>query len=197
MVARDRLERGVRLNHPETVALISTWVVERAREGMGVAELMETGRQVLTPDQVLPGVAELLHDVQVEATFPDGRKLVTIHEPITTGTTGTTDGPGAVSVADGILEINADRGPEERGTLVIVNTGDRPIQIGSHLHLPDANAALDFDREAAQGFRLDIPSGTSRRFEPGASREVPIVSLRGRRVVPGLQIRQSQVRADG
>ena len=77
---------------------------------------------------------------------------------------------------------------------MIVNTGDRPVQIGSHLHLPDANAALEFDRGAAQGFRLDIPSGTSRRFEPGASREVQIVALRGRRVVPGLQIRQGQVR---
>src|SRR3954447_289605 len=82
MVARDRLERGVRLNHPETVALLSCWVIERAREGAGVAELMESGRQVLTVDDVLPEVAEMLHDVQVEATFPDGRKLVTLHDPI-------------------------------------------------------------------------------------------------------------------
>ena len=82
MVARDRLARGVLLNHPETVALLSTWVIERAREGARVADLMESGRTVLTRDQVMPGVAELLHDVQVEATFPDGRKLVTIHSPI-------------------------------------------------------------------------------------------------------------------
>ena len=82
MVARDRLSRGVLLNHPEAVALLSTWVIERAREGALVADLMETGRTVLTRDQVMPGVAELLHDVQVEATFPDGRKLVTIHSPI-------------------------------------------------------------------------------------------------------------------
>jgi len=196
MVARDRLERGVRLNHPETVALLSCWVIERARDGMGVAELMEAGRQVLTSDQVLPDVAELLHDVQVEATFPDGRKLVTIHDPIEHEPTpdgrppnGRQGGPGALRLADGDLEINADRSPDERGTLVIVNTGDRPVQIGSHLHLPDANAALEFDRDAAAGFRLDIPSGTSRRFEPGASREVPIVALRGRRVVPGIQVR--------
>jgi urease subunit gamma/beta len=199
MVARDRLERGVPLNHPETVALLSTWVVERAREGMGVAELMEAGRQVLSVDQVLPEVAAMLHDVQVEATFPDGRKLVTIHEPLARGprTHQSTEAPGALRLTDGVLEINADRGPDERGRLVIVNTGDRPVQVGSHLHLPDANPALEFDRDAAQGFRLDIPSGTSRRFEPGASREVPIVALRGRRVVPGLQIRQSQVRAHG
>ncbi|HCB06633.1 MAG TPA: urease subunit beta, partial [Nocardioides bacterium] len=125
----------------------------------------------------------------VEATFPDGRKLVTIHDPIPADTVQ--DAPGGYRLADGSLEINADRGPGERGTLVIVNTGDRPIQIGSHLHLPDANLALDFDRDAAHGFRLDIASGTSRRFEPGASREVPIVALRGRRLVPGLQLRES------
>ena len=186
MVARDRLARGVRLNYPEAVALIATWVIERARDGMSVSELMEAGRDVLTAEEVLPEVPPLLHDVQVEATFPDGRKLVTIHDPIRHEPS---EGPGALRLADGDLEINADRAPSERGELVILNTGDRPVQIGSHLHLPDANPALAFDREAAQGFRLDIPSGTSRRFEPGASRVVPIVTLRGRRVIPGIQVR--------
>lgn len=85
--------------------------------------------------------------------------------------------------------LNADRAPEERRTIVIVNTGDRPVQIGSHIHLPLVNAALSFDREAADGFRLDVPSGTSQRFEPGASRSVAIVALRGLRVVPGIQVR--------
>jgi len=82
MVARDRRERGVRLNYPEAVALLSTWVIERAREGTEVAELMVKGREVLGRDEVMDGVAEMLTDVQVEATFPDGRKLVTIHHPI-------------------------------------------------------------------------------------------------------------------
>jgi len=99
------------------------------------------------------------------------------------------NGPGALRLADGTLTLNADRRGDERARLVILNTGDRPVQIGSHIHLPDVNAALAFDRAAAEGFRLDIPSGTSRRFEPGASREVDIVTLRGRGVVPGLQIR--------
>ncbi|WP_397519412.1 urease subunit beta, partial [Rhodococcus pyridinivorans] len=81
---------------------------------------------------------------------------------------------------------------DERITLVFLNTGDRPIQIGSHIHLPDANAALEFDRERAQGFRLDIPSGTSQRFEPGSSRELDAVALRGRRVVPGIQVRKQE-----
>ena len=82
MVARDRLARGVRLNHPETVALLSTWVIEGARDGASVAELMIGGREVLSRDQVMPEVVDMLRDVQVEATFPDGRKLVTIHQPI-------------------------------------------------------------------------------------------------------------------
>ena len=82
MVARDRLDRGVRLNYPEAVALLSTWVIERAREGAGVAELMQSGRAVLRRDQVMPDVVDMLVEVQVEATFPDGRKLVTLHQPI-------------------------------------------------------------------------------------------------------------------
>jgi urease subunit gamma len=82
MVARDRLDRGVRRHYPEAVALLSTWVNERPRDGAGVAELMESGRTVLSRDHVMPDVADMLVEVQVEATFPDGRKLVTLHEPI-------------------------------------------------------------------------------------------------------------------
>ena len=189
MVARDRLERGVRLNHPETVALLSTWVIERAREGAGVAELMEAGRTVLTADQVMEGVPEMLHDVQVEATFPDGRKLVTLHHPV--GPAGAGVAPGAVRTGDGTVVLN-ERPDGERIELVVENTGDRPVQIGSHVHLPDANAALAFDRAAAHGHRLDIPSGTSQRFEPGVSRRVAAVALRGARRVPGLQVKSEQ-----
>lgn len=104
----------------------------------------------------------------------------------------TTSGPGALRVAQGTIVLNGDRTAAERNRLVITNTGDRPVQIGSHIHLADVNAALLFDRSLAVGFRLDIPSGTSRRFEPGASQEVDIVALRGRRVVAGIQ-----VKADG
>ena len=82
MVARRRLERGVKLNHPEAVALVTDFVVEGARDGRSVADLMQAGAKVLTRDQVMEGVAEMIHDVQVEATFPDGTKLVTVHEPI-------------------------------------------------------------------------------------------------------------------
>ena len=82
MVARRRLERGVKLNHPEAIALISDFVVEGARDGRSVAELMEAGAAVIGREQVMEGVAEMIHDVQVEATFPDGTKLVTVHQPI-------------------------------------------------------------------------------------------------------------------
>lgn len=101
-------------------------------------------------------------------------------------------GPGALRVVPGTITINADRTDDERIELVIVNTGDRPVQIGSHIHLPDTNAALEFDRAAAHGFRLDILSGTSQRFEPGASRTVSAVALKGARRVPGLQIKTTQ-----
>jgi urease subunit gamma/beta len=187
MVARDRQARGVKLNYPEAVALLTTWVIERAREGQGVAELMEAGRAVLGPDDVLPGVAEMLPEVQVEATFPDGRKLVTIHHPIAPSAG---PGPGAVRTQAGDVALNADRGPADRPEIVVENTGDRPIQVGSHVHLPDANSALAFDRTTAHGCRLDIPSGTSIRFEPGVTKQVAIVRLAGRRHVPGLQIKK-------
>jgi urease subunit beta len=94
--------------------------------------------------------------------------------------------PGEVATAGGTLELNPGR---ERRRLVVENTGDRPVQVGSHFHFADVNAALDFDRAAARGFRLDVPAGTGVRFEPGMSKEVGLVALAGRRVVPGLQRR--------
>lgn len=100
----------------------------------------------------------------------------------------TSTGPGAVRTGSGTLVLNADRGPEDRVTLSVVNTGDRPVQVGSHLHFAQANAALAFDRDAATGFRLDVASGTSARFEPGAAREVTLVRLGGRGFVPGIQV---------
>ncbi|SDN65929.1 urease subunit beta [Allokutzneria albata] len=93
--------------------------------------------------------------------------------------------PGEVFPEEGGIELNAGR---ERVTLRVVNTGDRPVQVGSHYHFPEANAALSFDRPAASGMRLDIPAGTSVRFEPGVAREVTLVALAGRRVVPGLSL---------
>jgi urease subunit gamma/beta len=182
MVARRRLERGVKLNYPEAVALITDFVVEGARDGRSVADLMQAGAQVLSADQVMDGVAELIHDVQIEATFPDGTKLVTVHEPIR-GSAGRLR-PGEVTTLPGDLVMNEGR---ESLTLTVSNTGDRPIQIGSHYHFFEANPALSFERDKARGFRLDIPAGTAVRFEPGQTREVRLVALAGKREVYGFR----------
>ena len=175
MVARNRLDRGVRLNYPEAIALITDFVVEGARDGRAVADLMEAGAHVLGPDQIMPGVADMIHEVQVEATFPDGTKLVTVHEPIR-GAAKAEVSPGDIAAVEGDIEINAGR---ETVTLTVANTGDRPVQVGSHYHFFETNSALDFDRDAARGFRLDIPAGTAVRFEPGQSRKVTLVRLAG------------------
>jgi len=175
MVARNRLARGVKLNYPEAAAVISDFVVEGARDGRSVAELMEAGATVLTRDQVMEGVAEMLHEIQVEATFPDGTKLVTVHEPIRgDGAAGVV--AGETITADGEIVLNEGR---ETVTVTVANTGDRPVQVGSHYHFFETNTALDFDREKAKGFRLDIPAGTAVRFEPGQSREVTLVKYAG------------------
>jgi urease subunit gamma/beta len=194
MLARDRRARGVRLNEPEAVALLSCWVLEAARDGRSVADLMETGRRVLGRDEVMEGVPELVAEVQVEATFPDGSKLVTLHDPIgyerpeaeRQHQDARRTQPGELVTASGEVELNAGR---ETVTLRVLNTGDRPIQVGSHFHFADANDALAFDRAAAAGFRLDVPAGTSVRFEPGAERDVTLVALAGARRVPGLKLR--------
>lgn len=182
MVARRRLERGVKLNHPEAIALITDFVVEGARDGRSVADLMQAGAQILTADQVMPGVAEMIHDVQVEATFPDGTKLVTVHEPIRGASQSVI--PGEILMADDDIVMNEGRPVL---TMLVANTGDRPIQVGSHYHFFETNAGLAFDREKARGMRLDIPAGTAVRFEPGQSREVRLIPLEGSRTVYGFQ----------
>src|SRR5947208_3046400 len=152
VVARRRLERGVKLNHPEAVALISDFVVEGARDGRSVADLMEAGARVLTRDQVMEGIPEMI--------------------------------PGEVITGEGEIELNAGQSVT---LLVVANTGDRPVQVGSHYHFAETNPALRFDRAAARGMRLDIAAGTAVRFEPGQSREVTLVPFGGARRVFGFR----------
>jgi urease subunit gamma/beta len=182
MVARRRLERGVKLNHPEAIALITDTVVEGARDGRSVAELMEAGAHVVAAEQVMQGVAEMIHDIQVEATFPDGTKLVTVHHPIRGA--ASQDVPGEVVTQDGEIVFNEGA---DRTVLTVANTGDRPIQVGSHYHFFETNPALSFEREKARGMRLDIAPGTAVRFEPGSTREVVLVPLSGKREVYGFR----------
>lgn len=185
-VARARKDRGLLLNYPEAVAVLTSWVLEAARDGRRVADLMEDGRHVLDRGDVMIGVPEMLFEVQVEATFPDGTKLVTLHHPISDGESPTDDPmvPGEIAGPDDPVEINAGRPVL---TLRVENGGDRPVQIGSHYHFFEANPALIFDRDQALGHRLDIPAGTAVRFEPGIAMDVDLVPFVGDRVIPGLR----------
>lgn len=184
-LARRRRERGLLLNHPEAVAIVVDHLLEGARDGKSVAELMSSGREVLTADDVLGGVPELLPEVQVEATFPDGTKLITVHDPISPKRGDGHLVPGEIITDEGTVEINEGL---DVVTLDVVNTGDRPVQVGSHVHFPQSNPALEYDRELAHGRRLDIPAGTAVRFEPGISVAVRLVRIAGTREVYGLSL---------
>ena len=184
-LARKRRARGLALNHPEAVALISDEILEGARDGRSVAELIEHGATILTTDDVMPGVAEMMPVLQVEGTFPDGTKLVTVHDPIRPGKKAqdVSVRPGEIIPADGDIEINAGR---PTATVAVTNTGDRPVQIGSHYHFFEVNRHLDFDRAASFGMRLDIPAGTAVRFAPGETKEVTLVEFGGSGEMVGL-----------
>ena len=184
LVAERRKAKGLKLNYPEAMAYISSAILEGAREGQTVAQLMDFGRTLLTSDDVMDGIAEMIHEVQVEATFPDGTKLVTVHDPILPSAShrGASLVPGETITQPGERELNPGR---ERVTLSVANTGDRPIQVGSHYHFAETNPALEFDRDLARGCRLDIAAGTAVRFEPGQTREVTLVTFSGKRQVYG------------
>lgn len=213
-LAQHRLARGVRLNYPEAIALITMQMMEKIREGnASVSDLMSMGQSLLGRRQVMPGVERLIKDVQVEATFPDGTKLLTVHSPISsidgdtrlalegsflpvpdnsqfcsdddfeleeTTTNHTT--PGATIPADsmGPITINQGRPLVE---ISVTNTGDRPIQVGSHYAFIETNKALLFDRRLSIGKRLNVPSGASVRFEPGEHKTVTLVDIAGNRNV--------------
>jgi urease subunit gamma/beta len=195
VLAQKRLARGRRLNYPEAVALLATQLLELIRDGRSVADLMDLGRRILGRAQVMAGVPEMLNEVQVEGTFADGTKLVTVHHPIALeqgdlalalygsflplpdpsvfSVPPEEPAPGEVMTAEGHVELNAGR---PRRTLSVTNRGDRPIQVGSHYPFAETNRALHFDRPAATGMRLDIPAGTAVRFEPGEARTVTLVA---------------------
>lgn len=182
LLAERRKARGLKLNYPEAIAYLTAAVLEGAREGRTVAELMGAGTELLGPDDVMDGIAEMIPEVQVEATFPDGTKLVTIHDPIRARRAVV---PGEVLVDDGPPHaINQGR---ETRSLRVENTGDRPIQVGSHYHFYEVNPALHFDRSQARGYRLNIAAGTAVRFEPGQERHVELCALDGDRVVYGFR----------
>ncbi|KAI9027860.1 urease [Hyaloraphidium curvatum] len=226
-VAQKRLARGLKLNYTEANALIASQVpfacspqcplaptrtssqlLELVRDGnRTVADLMSLGRSILGRRHVLPDVPYLLHEVQVEGTFPDGSKLVTVHDPISSDDGDIElalygsflpvpdsskfpletpikeeDVPGAVVAKAGKIVLNPGR---KRVALKVKNNGDRPIQVGSHYHFVETNPQLSFARIAALGYRLDIPSGTAVRFEPGETKTVSLVEISGNKTIRG------------
>jgi urease subunit gamma/beta len=185
-LARKHKAKGLPLNHPEAVAFIVDEILEGAREGRSVADLISWGSTLLSADDVMPGVAELMPMIQVEGTFPDGTKLVTIHDPIRPGLRPRAKDavvPGEIITDDGDIELNAGR---RKITLTVINTGDRPVQIGSHYHFFETNKALDFDRGQSFGMHLDIPAGTAVRFAPGEAKEVVLTEFGGTGELLGL-----------
>jgi urease subunit gamma/beta len=182
LLAERRKARGLKLNYPEAVAYISAAILEGARDGRTVAELMSAGAKLLTADEVMDGVPELIPEVQVEATFPDGTKLVTVHQPIPGGRA---PAPGEIIAADGPDLVINEGHPTI--TVEVANTGDRPIQVGSHYHFYETNPGLRFDRARTRGMRLNIPAGTAVRFEPGQTRAVELIPYGGDRVVYGFR----------
>lgn len=203
-LAQKRYARGLKLNYPESIALISAQLLEFIREGESVAVLMDKGKKLLGVDDVMEGVADMVDEVQIEGTFPDGTKLVTVHNPIcnvnlTNGwalygsgltkqnNTITVDNiinpiPAFIDVAEGDIVLNEGR---KTITLEVINQGDRPIQVGSHYIFTETNASLLFDRMSSIGFRLDIPAGTAVRFEPGEKKTVHLVEIAGEKIVYG------------
>ncbi len=195
--ARRRRGRGLRLNVPETVALVADAAVEAARDGLRLAEAVEAARSVLGPDDVLPGVADVVTEVRVEAVFDDGSRLVVVTDPVggghlgdaapgavlpgtdepgdgtgdRTGSPATASGPGAPT--GGVVEV------------VVTNTATLPVTVTSHWHFFEANPRLRFDRAAAYGRRLDVPAGSAVRFDPGAPTRVRLVPIGGARVAVG------------
>ncbi|MDI3409248.1 urease subunit gamma [Streptomyces cavernicola] len=177
-LARVRRARGLRLNVPEATALIADTVCEAARDGLRLAEAIERARAVLGPDDVLPGVADVVTEVHVEAVFDDGSRLAVVSDPLRGGSLGDS-APGA------ILPGPPHDEPEPAVRLLVRNTASVPVSVTSHFHFFEANPRLDFDRSAAYGMRLAIPAGASFRFDPGGEAEVGLVPIGGARVAIG------------
>ncbi|MFE7272302.1 urease subunit gamma [Streptomyces sp. NPDC057623] len=176
-LARARRARGLALNVPEATALIADTVCEAARDGARLAEAIERARSVLGPDDVLPGVADVVTEVHVEAVFDDGSRLAVVGDPIG-GSLGDR-APGALLPGPEHAE------PEAAVRLAVTNTATVPVSVTSHFHFFEANPRLDFDRGAAYGMRLAVPAGSSTRFGPGESAEVGLVPIGGDRIAIG------------
>ncbi|WP_051836557.1 urease subunit gamma [Streptomyces sp. NRRL F-2580] len=178
-LARARRARGLKLNVPEATALIADTVCEAARDGKRLAEAIEEARSVLGAGDVLPGVADVVTEVHVEAVFDDGSRLAVVSSPIRDAQPLGDDAPGAVVPGPGAPQ------PEPVVHLRVRNTAPVPVSVTSHFHFFEANPRLDFDRAAAYGMRLCVPAGSSVRFDPHGEGEVGLVPIGGDRIAIG------------
>jgi urease subunit gamma/beta len=187
-LARARRDRGLRLNVPEATAIIADAVAEAARDGRTHPEAVEVGRSILGPDDVLPGVADIVTQVHVEAVFDDGSRLVSVADPIGGGHLGES-APGALLPGihrddEGIHVGDATRS-SDTVSVTVVNESVVPISVSSHFHFFEVNPRLRFDRAAAYGRRLDVPAGSTVAFPPAVPVDVALVPIGGARVVVG------------
>lgn len=182
-LARARRARGLQLNVPESIALICDAVIEAAREGARLSAAVAAGRAVLGPDDVLPGVADILTEVRVEAVFDDGTRLAVVPDPIGGGHLGEA-APGAVIVA-ARPEEPLDRPDRDAVRVTVRNTADVAITVTSQWHFFEANPRLRFDRAAAYGRHLAVPAGSAVSFAPGVDVDVHLVPIGGKRVAVG------------
>jgi urease subunit gamma/beta len=179
-LARRNVREGIPLSHPEAVALLVDEVMLAARKNMAYDEVIDHAAALLRADQCEPGVPDMVRIVALDAPFPDGTKLVTLVDPIALGENAFR--PGEVIVGDEPIELFPGAA---RIALTVVNRGDRDIQVRSQSHFFETNPALEFDRRAAWGHKLDVPSGAGVRFEPGIPVDVRLVPIAGARVVQG------------
>jgi urease subunit gamma/beta len=181
-VARARRARGLRLNVPESIALICHTVIEAARDGARLSVAVAAGRAVLGPDDVLPGVADIVTEVRVEAVFDDGTRLAVVPDPIGGGGLGDA-APGAITAAS--PEEPPDAPNRDAVRVTVRNTADVAISVTSQWHFFEANPRLRFDRAAAYGRHLAVPAGSAVRFAPGTDVDVDLVPIGGKRVAVG------------
>jgi urease subunit gamma/beta len=169
-LARTTLARGLRLNAPEAVALVCDEMHLAARSGVSFDEVAAAGKSALRADQVIDGVAGVVPEIRVEVLLEEGTRLIVLREPFGPASD---DAPGAIRFGEGDVPLVPDR---ERRTLTVTNEGERPIRVSSHFPFWQTNPNLRFDRDAADGFRLDLPAGDSMRWAPGETKEVSLVA---------------------
>jgi urease subunit gamma/beta len=181
--ARRNKALGIKLSHPEAIALIADEILLSARLNLPYEDVVEKARHLLTTDDVIPGVATMIPLVSVEGNFEEGTKVIVVFDPIGPGAEPVlAEAPGEIITPAEDIEINPNR---PRVTIEVLNTGDRDVQVRSHAHFFEVNRALSFDRRKAYGMRLDQPSGVGVRFEPGMPKSVDLVPMAGDRIVHG------------